>query len=74
MSPDGRKLQRKRTSVTSPNSIPANTLIPSHTPLSEKLVPNGIPSGLNQDRVAHGHELKGKEKAGKRLSKRKNGI
>lgn len=72
MSPDGRKLQRKRTSATPPNSIPANTSIPSHTPLSEKLVPNSIPSVLNQDRVAHG--LKGKEKAGKRLSKRKNGI
>jgi hypothetical protein len=74
MLPDGRKLQRKRSNVP-PNSIPANAPIPMHVPLSAVAnATNQISHMPSQGQLTtlQGQEMKGKEKYGRRLSKRRN--
>jgi vancomycin resistance protein YoaR len=74
MVPDGRKLQRKRTTATHSNSISANAPIPMHVPLSEMPAPNRTTDLLKQDQLnLQGQDTKGKEKI-RRLSKRRSDI
>jgi len=71
MVPDGRKLQRKKTTATHSNSIPANAPISMHVPLSEMPAPNRITDLLQQDQLnLKGQGTKGKEKT-RKLSKMK---
>lgn len=75
MLPDGRKLTRKRTTMIPSSSIPHNAPIPLHVPLPEAPALNPVATMRNNERYsAQGQEIKGREKVGKRLSKRRNDV